>query len=635
MHAISSSTCCRFAFITALALPGHALGQDLPVLEFPPDDLGASTLEDRGAFQLRASRNFEIFVGFRFTDQVMGSGIGFEHESVDDSLKSWMPVHYDHGNGVAIADVDGDDRSDVYFTSQLGGNRLYRNLGNGRFEDITQAAGVGFEQRIGVTASFGDIDNDGDPDLFVTSVRTGNALLLNDGSGHFKDVTATSGLSYEGHSSGATFFDFDNDGLLDLFVANVGVYTTQETGRGGFFRGIEDAFKGHLYPDRAERSTLYRNLGHGRFEDVSVAMGLVDTSWSGDATIVDFNHDDYPDLYVLNMQGDDHYYENQGGKRFVERTGEFFPKTSWGAMGVKFFDYNNDGRADLIVTDMHSDMHDETVNPLLDEKKKFNLPLQDGENNIQGNSFYEQQADGTFLEISDLILTENYWPWGVSVGDLNADGWEDVLITSSMNFPFRYAINSVLMNNAGKNFLDSEFVLGVEPRRDGRTRRELFDLDCSGVDTSHQLCEGRQGAVRVSGSLGTRAAAILDLDGDGDLDIITNEFNDVPQILISDLSAQKEIHFLKVRLVGARSNRDGLGASVTVHTPSGSFTRFHDGKSGYLVQSSLPLYFGLGAESEITRVEVSWPSGSKQIVEAGLEANTLLTVEEPPSDPGD
>ena len=152
------------------------------------------------------------------------------------------------------------------------------------------------------------------------------------------------------------FFDFDNDGLLDLFLTNVGVYTTNQRGRGGYYLALPDAFYGHLYPDRTEYSILYRNLGGGRFKDVSKEMNLRDGSWSGDATFADLNQDGYPDLYVLNMQGDDHYYENLAGRGFAEKTAAYFPKTPWGAMGVKFFDYNQDGLLDLFVTDMHSDM---------------------------------------------------------------------------------------------------------------------------------------------------------------------------------------------------------------------------------------------------------------------------------------
>ena len=609
-----------------------AWAQEGGILVYPPENLGRETLEDRAEFQLYTKANFDVFVDFQFEDRVLASGIDFEHRSVGDSLRNWMPVHYDHGNGVAVADVDLDGRYDIYLMSQLGGHRLYRNLGDGRFEDITQQAGVGLEDKIGVTGSFGDIDNDGDPDLFVTSVRTGNTLLVNDGDGTFTDATATSGLGYVGHSSGAVFFDYDGDGWLDLFVSNVGVYTTDDKGEGGFFRGIDNAFKGHVYPERTEASVLYRNLGNGRFEDVSEATGLVDTSWAGDATVVDFNRDSHPDLYVISMQGDDHYYENVDGKRFVDRTAEFFSKTSWGAMGVKFFDYNNDDRMDLIVTDMHSDMHDGTVHPLLDEKRKFNLPLKDGENNIQGNAFYEQRAEGGFDEISDVVGAENYWPWGVSVGDLNADGWEDVFIASSMNFPFRYGVNTVLINNAGKQFFDSEFILGVEPRRDGRTNKELLVLECSGADQEHTLCSQLEGPVTVVGDLGTRASVIFDLDGDGDQDIVTNEFNDGPQVLISNLSDQRKVHYVEVELTGTRSNRDTVGARVRVHTPSGAFTKYNDGKSGYLSQSSMPLYFGLGEESSVTKIEVTWPTGTVQTVTEGLETNALIEILEPAED---
>src|SRR4030095_6286890 len=146
------------------------------------------------------------------------------------ALKWWKPAHYDHGTALAVADVDGDGRPDLYFVNQLGANQLWRNLGGGQFEDITARAGVALEGRIHAGASFADVDNDGDPDLFVTTVRMGNVLFENLGGGRFRDITREAAVDYTGHSSGSIFFDFNNDGLLDLFVANVGRYTTDRRG---------------------------------------------------------------------------------------------------------------------------------------------------------------------------------------------------------------------------------------------------------------------------------------------------------------------------------------------------------------------------------------------------------------------
>ena len=412
---------------------------------------------------------------------------------------------------------------------------------------------MGLADRISVTAAFADIDNDGDPDLFVTTVKMGNVLFENDGTGRFTDISKAAGVDYVGHSSGAVFFDYDRDGMLDLFVSNVGVYTTDEQGRDGYFVGVGNAFSGHLYPERTEASILYRNLGGNRFADVSRETGLVDVSWSGDASAVDLDEDGWLDLYVLNMQGDDHVYLNQEGKRFVDTTEAFFPKSPWGTMGIKFFDYDNDGRMDLVLTDMHSDMTEEIG--LEREKLKSRMQwsdetLQGGANNIFGNAFWVNRGEGRFEEASDRLGIENYWPWGVSVDDLNADGWDDVLITSSMNFPFHYAVNTLLLNNRGERFLDAEFLLGIEPRRGNRLTTPWMDLDCAGADAEHQFCRGKSGPVEVWGTLGTRSAVMFDLDDDGDLDIVTNDLNSEPQVLVSDLSAKRPVRFLKVALVG-------------------------------------------------------------------------------------
>src|SRR5438132_4051043 len=155
--------------------------------------------------QISAAKQFKAFYDFQFSDRISESKIRFETHVVDDAGKNLKPVHYDHGTGLAVADVDGDGLLDIYFVNQVGGNQLWRNLGGGRFENITAAAGVAVAGKVSVSASFADIDNDGDPDLYVTTVRGGNMLFENDGHGHFKDITAASGLGYSGHSSGAVF----------------------------------------------------------------------------------------------------------------------------------------------------------------------------------------------------------------------------------------------------------------------------------------------------------------------------------------------------------------------------------------------------------------------------------------------
>ena len=630
-----------------LARLRHGLDQVLmEKVPEPEEAINPPWLAARREAQLKTVDKFKVFHDFSFTDGIEESGILFRNKIVDDVGKNYIPVHYDHGNGLAIADVDGDGNLDLYFVTQAGSNGLWRNLGNGRFEDITEQAGVAVQNKIGVTASFADIDNDGDPDLYTTTVRGGNMLFENLGGGQFKDISQASGLNHKGHSSAAVFFDYNRDGLLDVYLTNVGKYTsdkvltvTMEQARGEkeaeykFFSGFADAFSGHL-PEkkRSERSILFKNLGNNRFEDISKKVKLQDESWTGDASPVDFNQDGWIDLYVLNMQGDDQYYVNVGGEYFEKKSREFFPLTPWGAMGVKTFDFENDGDMDLFITDMHSDMSEQVGPERESYKSRQQWPesmlLTQGKS-IWGNAFYRNNGKGDFEEVSDQIGAENYWPWGISVGDLNADGFDDVFIASSMNFPFRYAVNSLLLNNQGSEFLSSEFILGIEPRPDGRFAEPWFELDCDGEDKDHALAKGRSGRAVIWSALGTRSSVMFDLDNDGDLDIVTNEFNSRPMVLISNLSEKHDkLNYLKVKLVGEKSNRDGLGAVVRVRTGSQTYMKVHDGQSGYLSQSLYPLYFGLNEVTNVDEIKVTWPSGNKQTVLGPIDVNRTIKVKE-------
>jgi hypothetical protein len=623
-----------FLLAAEVLVLSSASGNSLLEVRYPAPDIGVDSLAARKKAQLDTVDQFKVFYQFHFTDEVHESGITFVNHVVDDAAIDYKPVHYDHGNGIAVADVDGDGLYDIYFVNQVGGNELWKNLGGGKFKNITKEAGVGLPGRISVAASFADIDNDGAQDLFVTTVLGGNALFKNDGHGHFTNITKAAGLDLVSHSSGAVFFDYNNDGLLDLLVCNVGKYTNEKKGAQGQYVGLPDAFAGHLHPQRFEYPVLYKNLGHDRFKDVTAEVGLRPTGWCGDATFTDPNGAGFPSVFILNMQGHDHYLENAGGKQFVDKTEQYFPKTPWGAMGVKFFDFDNDGRMDLIVTDMHSDMS-ETVGP---EREKLKSTMRWPESFLQaslsdyiwGNAFYHNLGNGKYEEVSDRLGVENYWPWGVSVGDINADGWDDIFIASGMSFPFRYGINSMLLNNRGEKFLDSEFLLGIEPRKDIYV--PWFDLDCAQkglTELNQKVCAGHSGKIRVMSPRSSRSSVMFDLDNDGDLDIVTNEFNSAPQVLISDLAQQKTIHWLKVVLAGTRSNRNGLGATVRLQTAGQTYTKYNDGKSGYLSQSVLPLYFGLGEATTIDRVEVDWPSGQKQVITSGLEENQVLRITEP------
>jgi enediyne biosynthesis protein E4 len=533
-----------------------------------------------------------------YTDVTKESGIAFHHVNGASGQKYYIETM---GSGACWFDYDGDGDIDLYAvnSSELPGwtgtekpsSHLYRNDGNGRFTDVTEQAGVGNQGHYGMGCTAGDIDNDGDLDLYVTNFGP-NVLYRNEGGGRFKDITAEAGVGDPRWSASAAFGDIDNDGDLDLYVTNYLDFTLENNK----YCGLEKpGYRAYCHPDsyNGVADSLYRNKGDGHFEDISVAAGVADPVGKGLGVVfTDIDQDGWQDIYVANDKTINFLYLNNHDGTFKDislSSGAGFSESGLpqAGMGTDAGDADGDGRIDLIVTNLDFETNE--------------LYLNNGDQTFTDATFRAGLGEPNFLNVA----------FGVAFMDYDNDGDEDLLIANG------HILDNIALYKDQVTYEQSRSLLA----NDG---------------TGHFREVGREvGPDFVKPNVG-RGLAVGDFDDDGDLDFFVNNNNRDGQLFRNDGGNRLEAgggHWLGIKLRGVKSNRDGIGSRVRVATRDASGKqRWQVAEvrtaSSYASQNDLRLHFGLGAAAKVEAVEIRWPSGILQTLKDVAGDQYLKVTEE-------
>jgi len=520
-----------------------------------------------------------------FNDVSSAAGIRFKHTSGAFG-KKYLPETI--GAGCAFLDFDSDGWQDVFLvnSSEWPGRStakafpaLYRNNRDGTFTDVTKAAGLTVElYGIGVAAA--DYDNDGRSDIFLAALG-GSRLFRNLGDGKFADVTAKAGVGAPGFSVGAMWFDYDKDGKLDLFVARYVEWVLEKD----LFCTLDGTRKSYCTPEsyKGQNALLFRNKGDGTFEDVTKRAGLLNTaSKAMGAALIDYDADSWPDLFVANDTQPNKLYRNNGNGTFTDvavAAGVAFSEAgaARAGMGVDVADYDRSGRPSLVIGNFSNEM----------------IALYHNE----GSGLFIDEAPGSAIgQTSLLTLT-----FACFFFDFDLDGLLDI-----------FAANGHVADD----------ITNVQPKIKYAQPPHVF-RNLGG--RTFEAVTAKLGPA-LQRPLVARGAAAGDFDNDGDPDLLISTNNGPAYLLRNDGGSRN--NWIRVRTVGGPSNRDGIGAKVTVTLDDGAklWGLVHTGSS-YASQSELPLTFGLGSATKVAKLEVAWPSGRVDSA-SGVAAKQTITIQE-------